>query len=282
MMGKHNKTGSLSRTQASRTTLFCILCRAVRRQLLCSPFATKDTRTTTGANPFRPSILGLKIRGEGGGGTPPTNLPRSAPQSRVLPRPSTDLANLFSALPQPRIPRGRYAGRAAASARRRHANDEEWARLGSNASGNNGSTGSNHASNSGRRTGPSANARNRRPFRRHALCPRSLDRGAVQRQVLRLLAPAAARRSIPRPTWSRGRAKAASLPRSRTTCTPRSRRTTGWTCGRRTSSAVNGQFYLYYAVSSWGSFQSAIGLATNPVLDPKDPAYKWTDRGSGG
>jgi len=42
---------------------------------------------------------------------------------------------------------------------------------------------------------------------------------------------------------------------------------------------MNGEFYLYYAVSSWGSFQSAIGLATNPVLDPKDPAYKWTSRG---
>ena len=42
---------------------------------------------------------------------------------------------------------------------------------------------------------------------------------------------------------------------------------------------MNNQFYLYYAVSSWGSFQSVIGLATNPVLDPKDPAYKWTDRG---
>ena len=42
---------------------------------------------------------------------------------------------------------------------------------------------------------------------------------------------------------------------------------------------MNGQFYLYYAVSNWGSFQSAIGLATNPVLDPKDPAYKWTSRG---
>ncbi len=42
---------------------------------------------------------------------------------------------------------------------------------------------------------------------------------------------------------------------------------------------MNGQFYLYYAVSSWGSFQSAIGLATNPVLDPKDPAYQWTSRG---
>jgi arabinan endo-1,5-alpha-L-arabinosidase len=42
---------------------------------------------------------------------------------------------------------------------------------------------------------------------------------------------------------------------------------------------ANGQFYLYSAVSSWGSFQSAIGLVTNPVLDPRDPAYKWTDRG---
>jgi len=42
---------------------------------------------------------------------------------------------------------------------------------------------------------------------------------------------------------------------------------------------VGSQFYLYYAVSSWGSFNSAVALATNPVLDPKDPAYKWTDRG---
>ena len=42
---------------------------------------------------------------------------------------------------------------------------------------------------------------------------------------------------------------------------------------------VGDQFYLYYAVSSWGSFQSVVALATNPTLDPKDPAYKWTDRG---
>jgi arabinan endo-1,5-alpha-L-arabinosidase len=42
---------------------------------------------------------------------------------------------------------------------------------------------------------------------------------------------------------------------------------------------IRDQFYLYYAVSSWGSFNSAVALATNPVLDPKDPAYKWTDRG---
>jgi arabinan endo-1,5-alpha-L-arabinosidase len=42
---------------------------------------------------------------------------------------------------------------------------------------------------------------------------------------------------------------------------------------------VGNQFFLYYAVSFWGSFQSAVAVLSNPVLDPKDPAYKWTDRG---
>ncbi len=42
---------------------------------------------------------------------------------------------------------------------------------------------------------------------------------------------------------------------------------------------LNGQYYLYYAVSSWGQFVSAIGLMTNPTLNPGDPDYKWTDRG---
>jgi arabinan endo-1,5-alpha-L-arabinosidase len=42
---------------------------------------------------------------------------------------------------------------------------------------------------------------------------------------------------------------------------------------------MNGEFYVYYAVSSWGSFQSVVALATSPTLDPKDPDYKWTDRG---
>jgi arabinan endo-1,5-alpha-L-arabinosidase len=42
---------------------------------------------------------------------------------------------------------------------------------------------------------------------------------------------------------------------------------------------VGDQFFLYYAVSFWGSFQSAVAVMSNPVLDPKDPAYKWTDRG---
>lgn len=42
---------------------------------------------------------------------------------------------------------------------------------------------------------------------------------------------------------------------------------------------VNGQYYVYYAVSFWGSFVSAIGLVTSPTLDTNSPNYKWTERG---
>jgi len=42
---------------------------------------------------------------------------------------------------------------------------------------------------------------------------------------------------------------------------------------------LNGEYYLYYAVSHWGQFVSAVGLATNPTLNRDDPRYKWTDRG---
>jgi arabinan endo-1,5-alpha-L-arabinosidase len=39
------------------------------------------------------------------------------------------------------------------------------------------------------------------------------------------------------------------------------------------------RYLLYYAVSSMGKITSAIGLATNPTLDPTDPAFHWTDQG---
>ena len=42
---------------------------------------------------------------------------------------------------------------------------------------------------------------------------------------------------------------------------------------------LNGEYYLYYAISSWGEFVSAVGLMTSPTLDPADARYKWTDRG---
>jgi len=42
---------------------------------------------------------------------------------------------------------------------------------------------------------------------------------------------------------------------------------------------VGDRYLLYYAVSSMGKMTSAIGLATNPTLDPNDPAYHWRDQG---
>jgi arabinan endo-1,5-alpha-L-arabinosidase len=42
---------------------------------------------------------------------------------------------------------------------------------------------------------------------------------------------------------------------------------------------LNGEYYLYYAISSWGQYVSAVGLLTSPTLDPTKPDYKWTDRG---
>jgi len=44
-------------------------------------------------------------------------------------------------------------------------------------------------------------------------------------------------------------------------------------------SFVNGHYLLYYAVSSFGSNQSCIGLATNATLDPTRPEYRWEDEG---
>jgi arabinan endo-1,5-alpha-L-arabinosidase len=42
---------------------------------------------------------------------------------------------------------------------------------------------------------------------------------------------------------------------------------------------LNGKFYLYYAVSSFGKQTSAIGVATSPTLDQAATNYFWTDNG---
>ena len=42
---------------------------------------------------------------------------------------------------------------------------------------------------------------------------------------------------------------------------------------------MNGKYYLYYSCSTFGSRTSAIGLVTNPTLDPTSPDYRWTDQG---
>lgn len=42
---------------------------------------------------------------------------------------------------------------------------------------------------------------------------------------------------------------------------------------------VGDRYLLYYSVSSFGKNTSAIGLVTNPTLDPNAPNYHWTDQG---
>jgi arabinan endo-1,5-alpha-L-arabinosidase len=42
---------------------------------------------------------------------------------------------------------------------------------------------------------------------------------------------------------------------------------------------VEGKYYLYYSISSFGKNRSRIGLAINETLEPDDPNYKWEDRG---
>jgi hypothetical protein len=41
---------------------------------------------------------------------------------------------------------------------------------------------------------------------------------------------------------------------------------------------ADGQYRLYYSVSTFGKQVSAIGLTTSPTLDPASPDYCWTDR----
>ncbi|HUG89512.1 MAG TPA: arabinan endo-1,5-alpha-L-arabinosidase, partial [Planctomycetaceae bacterium] len=42
---------------------------------------------------------------------------------------------------------------------------------------------------------------------------------------------------------------------------------------------LGGRYHLYYSVSSFGSNQSCIGLATNTTLDPAAEDYEWVDQG---
>ncbi|MGI4747229.1 MAG: arabinan endo-1,5-alpha-L-arabinosidase [Janthinobacterium lividum] len=44
-------------------------------------------------------------------------------------------------------------------------------------------------------------------------------------------------------------------------------------------SYFGGLYHMYYAVSSFGSNRSAIGLFTSPTLDSTSSNYKWTDEG---
>jgi arabinan endo-1,5-alpha-L-arabinosidase len=42
---------------------------------------------------------------------------------------------------------------------------------------------------------------------------------------------------------------------------------------------LDGRYLVYYSISTFGKNTSAIGLVSNPTLDPADPRYRWTDEG---
>jgi arabinan endo-1,5-alpha-L-arabinosidase len=44
-------------------------------------------------------------------------------------------------------------------------------------------------------------------------------------------------------------------------------------------SFFGGRWHVYYALSTFGTNDSTIGLATNATLDAADPAYRWIDEG---
>ena len=77
-------------------------------------------------------------------------------------------------------------------------------------------------------------------------------------------------------TWERGPAVFTTEPEWIAGIVPANRHMSYWAPD---ITKLDNHYLLYYAVSSMGKMTSAIGLATNPTLDPNDPAYHWTDLG---
>ena len=76
--------------------------------------------------------------------------------------------------------------------------------------------------------------------------------------------------------WERGPAVFQTAPEWIARIVPENRRMQYWAPD---IIKLGDRYLLYYSVSSFGKMTSAIGLATNPTLDPDDPAYQWTDQG---
>ena len=76
--------------------------------------------------------------------------------------------------------------------------------------------------------------------------------------------------------WTRGPAVFTNAPAWKNEAVPANRGINFWAPDIM---HVGDHWLLYYAVSSFGSRDSAIGLATNPTLDPSDPKFQWTDQG---
>src|ERR1017187_866707 len=76
--------------------------------------------------------------------------------------------------------------------------------------------------------------------------------------------------------WERGPSVFTSAPEWITSTVSGNRRMSYWAPD---IIKLGDRYLLYYSVSTMGKMTSAIGLATNPTLDPDDPAFHWTDQG---
>jgi arabinan endo-1,5-alpha-L-arabinosidase len=77
-------------------------------------------------------------------------------------------------------------------------------------------------------------------------------------------------------TWTRGPRANATPPAWVRQAVPLNRGTDFWAPD---VIKVGDRYLLFFAVSSFGKNTSAIGVASNPTLDPSDANYKWTDGG---
>ena len=76
--------------------------------------------------------------------------------------------------------------------------------------------------------------------------------------------------------WSAGPTVFSSAPSWVASAVPNNRNANFWAPD---VAFFNNQYHLYYSVSTFGSQDSAIGLVTNPTLNPASPNYQWTDHG---
>ncbi len=76
--------------------------------------------------------------------------------------------------------------------------------------------------------------------------------------------------------WERGPAVFKTAPEWIAKVVPENRRMEYWAPDVM---KLGDRYLLYYSVSSFGKMTSAIGLATNPTLDPQAREYHWTDQG---
>ncbi len=82
------------------------------------------------------------------------------------------------------------------------------------------------------------------------------------------------RRSLDLVTWERGGDVLAEIPAWAREIVPETKG-----CWAPDIAFFDGEYHLYYSVSTFGKNLSCIGLTTNVTLDPADPRYAWKDQG---